>query len=71
MTALVYWRSKVGSDRLTAEERDMRSADLRDVWLEDADLGSANLRGAIVTDEQPARAKTLAGATLPDGTVHE
>lgn len=33
--------------------------------------GGADLEGAIVTDEQLAQAKSLEGATLPDGMVHE
>jgi uncharacterized protein YjbI with pentapeptide repeats len=36
-----------------------------------ADLSGTDLRGAIVTDEQLAQAKSLKGATMPDGTVHE
>ena len=36
-----------------------------------ADLSGANLEGAKVTLEQLDQAKSLKGATLPDGTVHE
>jgi hypothetical protein len=38
----------------------------------DLSLGSeAILRNAKVTDEQVAQAKSLNGATMPDGTTHE
>lgn len=36
-----------------------------------ADLFKANLKGAKVTPEQLAQAKSLKGAIMPDGTVHE
>jgi uncharacterized protein YjbI with pentapeptide repeats len=36
--------------------------------LSDADLSRANLKGAKVTDEQLA--KSLKGATMPDGSIH-
>lgn len=39
--------------------------------LSEADLRLANPSGAKVTDEQLAQARTLEGATLPDGTKHE
>jgi hypothetical protein len=39
--------------------------------LSGADLSGANLTDAKVTDEQLAEAKSLKGATLPDGTKHE
>jgi uncharacterized protein YjbI with pentapeptide repeats len=51
-------------------------ADLDGANLVDADLGGVNLTGAnltraTVTDEQLSGARSLEGATLPDGTVHE
>jgi uncharacterized protein YjbI with pentapeptide repeats len=60
---------------------DLRLADLTGASLTGANLTGANLRwacfleadlrGAIVADEQLARAASLKGAILPDGTVHE
>ncbi|MEZ4736236.1 MAG: pentapeptide repeat-containing protein [Caldilineaceae bacterium] len=47
----------------------LRRADLRGVSLAGADLSGADLTGAQVTEEQLGQAKSLAGATLPDGTV--
>jgi uncharacterized protein YjbI with pentapeptide repeats len=38
--------------------------------LSDADLSDADLTGAKVTDEQLAKAKSLKGATMPDGKIH-
>jgi uncharacterized protein YjbI with pentapeptide repeats len=47
---------------------DLRNADLRETTFLDANLSSANLKGAIRWDEELLRgAKTLAGATMPDG----
>jgi uncharacterized protein YjbI with pentapeptide repeats len=39
--------------------------------LEEANLIGSSLEGANVTDEQLALAKSLEGATLPDGTKHD
>ena len=36
-----------------------------------ADLREADLTATGVTDEQPAQAKSLKGAILPDGTKHD
>ncbi len=38
--------------------------------LSEADLSGADLHGAQVTTEQLAQAKSLNGATLPDGSIH-
>lgn len=38
--------------------------------LAEADLTGANLRGATIEPEQLAQAKSLAGATMPDGKIH-
>jgi uncharacterized protein YjbI with pentapeptide repeats len=46
-------------------------ADLKGASLSEANLEWANLSGANVTDEQLAQAKSLKGATIPDGTKHE
>lgn len=39
--------------------------------MDSANLAGANLKGAKVTPEQLAQAKSLKGATMPDGTIHE
>ncbi len=46
------------------------SADLRGAILKGADLSYANLRGAKVASEQLKKAKSLKGATMPDGSIH-
>jgi uncharacterized protein YjbI with pentapeptide repeats len=40
------------------------------VNLSGANLFKDNLIGANVTEEQLKKAKSLAGATMPDGSVH-
>ena len=61
------------SDLTEADLRgaDLSGADLTEAILKNAKLEGANLHGARVTEEQLARAESLKGATLPDGTVHE
>jgi len=54
---------------------DLSYADLSDVNLSGADLIQANLRyvdlrGARITEEQLKEAKSLKGATMPDGSKH-
>lgn len=49
---------------------DLSGANLTEAILKNANLEGANLRGAQVADEQLARAESLTGATLPDGTKH-
>ncbi len=48
----------------------LHNVDLTNTNLWDADLSSADLRGAIVTSEQLAKAKSLKGTTMPDGSIH-
>lgn len=48
----------------------LRRCDLTNVDLTDADLSGADLTLALVSQEQLDRAASLAGATLPDGTIH-
>jgi len=43
---------------------------LYEAGLHGANLSEANLTGAKVTDEQLKQAKTLEGATMPDGSQH-
>lgn len=48
----------------------LHHTDLSKANLCGADLSSADLRGAIVTPEQLKQAKSLQGATMPDGSKH-
>lgn len=49
---------------------DLSGADLFETDLSDADLSRANLQGANVTNEQLAKAKSLQGTIMPDGSKH-
>ena len=51
---------------------DLREADLSNATLEGADLTQANLPGAegITIEELEKQAKSLEGATMPDGSTH-
>jgi uncharacterized protein YjbI with pentapeptide repeats len=49
---------------------DLYEADLSEANLRRADLSGADLSGATVTDGQLDTAKSLEGATLPDGSEH-
>lgn len=48
----------------------LAGADLRHADLSEAELEGANLYGARVTEEQLTKAKSLQGATMPDGSIH-
>lgn len=48
----------------------LESANLGGVNLAGANLSGANLQGATVTRDQLAKAKSLKGATMPDGSKH-
>jgi uncharacterized protein YjbI with pentapeptide repeats len=50
---------------------DLTGADLKFTNLQDADLTSADLTGAKVTNEQLATVKSIKGAIMPDGTIHD
>jgi uncharacterized protein YjbI with pentapeptide repeats len=60
-----------GADLNGADLRgaDLNGADLSIANLYGADLSGADLNGATVTDEQLAQARSLEGATMPDGIV--
>jgi uncharacterized protein YjbI with pentapeptide repeats len=58
--------TKTGLSGTILSEADLTGADLTG-----ANLQGADLRGAKVTEEQLAQARSLWGATMPDGTVHE
>jgi uncharacterized protein YjbI with pentapeptide repeats len=49
---------------------DLRNANLDDAYLGEADLSFADLSGAKITDEELAKAKSLKGAIMPDGSIH-
>ena len=58
------------------QDADLRGAALRGTKLkfavlDGADLSRADLNGANVTNEQLSTVKSLEGAILPDGTIHE
>lgn len=71
--AFLYKANLKGSSLQASNLRaaNFRGANLIDANLKDANLEGADLKGAIVTPEQLAQAKSLKGATMPDGTVHE
>lgn len=46
-------------------------ANLTRAKLTGADLSESNLKGVVVNEKQLAKAKSLKGATMPDGTKHE
>ncbi len=48
----------------------LNRANLSKAVLDGADLSQANLRGTKVSLEQLATAKSLKGATMPDGSIH-
>jgi uncharacterized protein YjbI with pentapeptide repeats len=45
--------------------------DCSDADLTGSDLSAADLNRATMTSAQLAQAASLAGATMPDGTIHE
>lgn len=49
----------------------LQDADLTRTQLRDAILDGANLRGTNVTEGQLAKARSLQGTTLPDGTIQQ
>jgi uncharacterized protein YjbI with pentapeptide repeats len=51
-------------------EANLSGADLRFADLHEADFHEADLYGARVTSEQLKQAKSLQGATMPDGSKH-
>jgi hypothetical protein len=71
--ANLYKANLEGADLTGAnlQEANLREVNSNNADLSDADLTGANLHRANVTDEQLAQAKSLEGATLPDGTMHE
>ncbi len=69
------WLSEANLSGASLREAILSGANLREANLSGASLGGANLReanlsGAIVTSEQLETAKSLQGATMPDGSKH-
>jgi len=62
--------SRAGLGKADLRKADLRKADLRKADLSGANLLGANLLGAKVTQEQWEKAKSLEGATMPDGSTH-
>ena len=60
-----------GADLSDAGGRFESGARLVRTRLDGADLGGADLTNARVTEEQLREAASLAGATMPDGSVHD
>jgi uncharacterized protein YjbI with pentapeptide repeats len=52
-------------------EAELIGALLSDTYLIDANLREADLSGAFVTEEQLQQAKTLEGATMPNGSIND
>ena len=52
-------------------DADLSGADLSKADLDDANLSGANLLRAIVSREQLSKATSLAGATMPNGTIYK
>jgi uncharacterized protein YjbI with pentapeptide repeats len=61
--------SRADLSKANLSRADLSGATLYRVDLYEADLSEANLRGAAVTVEQLAEAKSLNGAILPNGTI--
>ena len=55
---------------VSLKDADLANINFSQANLYKADLSGANLTGAIVTEEQLAKAKSLKGATMPDGSIH-
>jgi uncharacterized protein YjbI with pentapeptide repeats len=80
--ASLAWANLSGADLSRANmvatsltEAELERANLSEVNLSKADLRGvslkrSNLEGAVVSTEQLASAKSLSGATMPDGSVH-
>lgn len=66
--ANLSWADLNGTD---LSGSDLSEADLSFASLQGADLSNATLKGTIVTPEQLEQARSLEGATLPDGTKYE
>jgi hypothetical protein len=63
----------MNADLQRKEELKLSSADLSGADLKDADLTGADLRGVkgVNKEKLEAQAKSLKGATMPDGSIHD
>ena len=48
----------------------LSGANLKSTYLSNTNLTGANLFGAEMSTEQLDKAKSLKGATMPDGSIH-
>src|SRR5260370_25987827 len=62
--------SRANLSKAVLDGADLSRANLSEANLNEASLTGANLRGTKVSPEQLATAKSLKGATMPDGSVH-
>jgi uncharacterized protein YjbI with pentapeptide repeats len=65
-----YLLIKVNREDASLQGADLSEAELSRADLSGTDLSYADLYDAIVIDEQLAQAKSLKGATMPDGSIH-
>ena len=65
-----YLLIEVNGEDAHLQEADLSDAELSRADLSGIDLSNADLYDAIVTAEQLAKAKSLKGATMPDGSIH-
>jgi len=63
LSYVYFWQANLSDAKL-------RRADLSRATLIEANLSNADLSGAKVTQEQLDKAKSLKGATMPDGSLH-
>lgn len=70
MTGALLWNTRLWNANLTNAK--LIGANFM-MWAElsGADLTSADLKAAKITEDQLSAAKSLKGATMPDGTIHE
>ncbi len=62
--------SEANLSQANLSRANLTAADLTRADLSEANLSQADLTGAIVSTEQLNRAKSLQGATMPDGSIH-
>ena len=65
-----YLLIEVNREDAHLQEADLSETELSRADLSGIDLSNADLYDAVVTDEQLAKAKSLKGATMPDGSIH-
>ena len=55
---------------VSLSEAALNYVNLSQADLRGANLSEANLDGAVITEEQLKKARSLTGATMPDGSKH-